>query len=105
MQPDVGKGAKNMFLHRNKPLFLDIRYYRHLLELSTKDQTPCKELVTGWPHCIVVKDASIHGIGLIIISNEKSCIPTVFRLAWPDCVQEFFRKGNIKIRIWEWQEY
>ena len=29
------------------------------------------------------------------MSEGKSCIPTVFCLAWPDDVNELFHKGNI----------
>ena len=49
----------------------------------------------GWPHYIGVKDASSHGIGGIIMGEEKACKPTVFRLAWPDDIKELFHKGNI----------
>ena len=56
----------------------------------------CKELVTGCPHYIGVKDASIHGIGGIIMGEEKVCIPTVFCIAWPDDIKKLFHKGNIK---------
>ena len=60
-----------------------------------KNPTPYKELVTGWPNYIGVKDTSSHGIGGIIIGKENACIPTVFRLAWPDDIKELFHKGNI----------
>ena len=29
------------------------------------------------------------------MGEGKSCIPTVFRLAWPDDIKELFHKGNI----------
>ena len=73
-----------------------IRDCHHLLELSTKNPTPCKELVTGWPHYIGVKDAYSHGIGGIIMGKGKACTPTVFCLAWPDDIKELFHKANIK---------
>ena len=80
----LGKEPKNIFLHQNKPLLSAISDCCHLLELSTKNPTPCKELVTGWPHYIGDKDASIHRIGVIIMGEGKACTPTVFCLAWPD---------------------
>ena len=89
----LGKDPNNFFLQCNIPLFSSIRDYRHLLEMSTKNPTPCKELVTGWPHYIGVKDASIHGIGGIIMGEEKSCIPKVFHLAWPEDIKD------LRIRI------
>ena len=64
--------------------------------MSTKNKTPCKELVTGWPHYIGAKDAYSHGIGSIIMGEGKSCIPIVFCLAWPYDIKELFHKGNIK---------
>ena len=78
---------KNIFLHRNKPLLSAIRDCRHLIELPTKNLTPCKELVTGWPHYIGVKGVSSHGIGGIIMSGGEACIPKVFRLSWPDDIK------------------
>ena len=63
--------------------------------MSTKNPTPCKELVKVWPHYIGVKDAYIHGVRGIIMGEGKSCIPAVFRLAWPDDIKEFFHKGDI----------
>ena len=91
----LGKEQKNTFLHPNKPLLSAIRDCRHLLKHSTKSPTPFKELVTGWPHYIRVKDASSHGIWGIIMGEGKACIPMVFRLAWPYGVKEFFPKGDI----------
>ena len=67
----LGKEPNNVFLQCNKPLLLAIRDCCHLLEMSTKNPTPCKELVTGCPHYIGVKDASSHGIGGIIMGEEK----------------------------------
>ena len=29
------------------------------------------------------------------MGEGKACIATLFRLAWPDDIKEFFRKGNI----------
>ena len=49
----------------------------------------------GWPHYIGVKDESSHEIGLIIMGDKKSCIPTVIRLVWPNDIKELFRKGGI----------
>ena len=91
----LGNEPKNIFLHRNKPLLSVICDCCHILETLTKNTTPCKELVTGWPHYIGVKDASSHVIGGIIMGEGKICIPTVFRLAWPENIKEFFHKGNI----------
>ena len=90
-----GNKPKNIFLHRNKPLFSAICDFRHLLKISTKNQTPCKELVTGWPYYIGVKDVSSHGIGGIIMGEGKAFVPTVFLLDWPDDINELFHKGKI----------
>ena len=48
----LGKDPKNIFLHRNKTIFLVIRDFRHLLKPPIKIPTPCKELVAGWTHYI-----------------------------------------------------
>ena len=78
----LGKEPKNISLQRNKPLLSAIRDCCHLIEMSTKNPTSCKELFTGWPHYIGLKDVSSHGIGGIIMGEGKSCIPTMFCLAW-----------------------
>ena len=91
----LGKEPNNIFLWQNKHLLSAIRDCRHLLELSTKIPTTCKELVTVWPHHIWFKGAYRHGIGAIIMGKGKACTPTVFRLAWPYDIKELFHKGNI----------
>jgi hypothetical protein len=35
-----------------------------------------------------VKDASLHGVGGVIVGDKKACIPTVFRLEWPDDIKQ-----------------
>ena len=67
----LGKDPNTVYLKRNTTLLSAIRYCHHLPEMSTKNPTPCKELVTGWPHYIGVKDESSHGIGGIIMGKEK----------------------------------
>jgi hypothetical protein len=52
------------------------------------------ELVIGNPHYIGVKDASIHGVGGIIVGDEKACVPTVFRLEWPQDIKDEVLKTN-----------
>ena len=87
----LGKELPNIFLHQNKPLLLDINDCRQLLKLSTQFPTTCKELVTGWPNYIGVKDESSNGIGGIITIEGKYCIPAVFCLNWPDDVKDLLR--------------
>jgi hypothetical protein len=67
---------------------------RRLLRESTAVPTPCKELVMGNPHYVGVKDASIHGVGGIIVGDEKACVPTVFRLEWPQDIKDEVLKTN-----------
>ena len=49
--------------------------------------TLCKELVAGWPDFVGVKDASGHGVGGIIVGENKACAPTLFRFEWPDDIK------------------
>ena len=44
----------------------------------------------GWPHYIGVKDASSHGVGGITVGEDKDCVPTVFRFAWLEDIQELY---------------
>ena len=83
----MGKDPKVTFLHRNKYLLSTILGCYHLLEMSTKNPTPCKELVTVWPHYIGVKDVSSHEIGGIIMGKEKAFISTVFCFDFPGDVK------------------
>ena len=91
----LGKEPNNVFLQCNKPLLSAIRDCCHLLEMSTKNPTPCKELVTECSQYRGVKDTSSHGIGGIIMGEGKECIPTVFHLACPEDIKELFHKDDI----------
>ena len=84
-----------MYLNSNKPLLYDIQDGRHLLKISTEFPTPFKELVTGWSHYIGVKYALSHGVGGIIVGEDKACVPMVFRFAWPQGIQELYYKEVI----------
>eukprot|EP00956_Cyclotella_meneghiniana_P036315 scaffold124074_cov23-Cyclotella_meneghiniana.AAC.1 len=48
----------------------------------------------GPPDYIGVKDASIHGVGGVIVGQGKACLPTVFRMEWPDWVKQEVLKTN-----------
>jgi hypothetical protein len=48
----------------------------------------------GEPDFVGVKDASIHGVGGIVIGDKKECIPTVFRLEWPEDIKNEVLKTN-----------
>lgn len=48
----------------------------------------------GNPHYVGVKDASIHGVGGIIVGDEKACVPTVFRVEWPEDIKEEVLQTN-----------
>ena len=41
-----------------------------------------------------IKDASIHGGGGIIIGEGKPCVPTVFRMEWPQDIKDEVLKTN-----------
>ena len=73
----LGKDPPNIFLHQNKSLLSAIHDCRQLLTLTTKFPMTRKELVTGWPHYIGVKDASSNRIGGIITGGGKQFIPAV----------------------------
>ena len=49
--------------------------------------TKCSELVAAWPDFVGVKDASGHGVGGVIVGENKQCVPTVFRYEWPDDIK------------------
>jgi hypothetical protein len=83
-----------VYLHRNKKLFHAVKDCRTLLREATARPTKCSELVMGAPDFVGVKDASIHGVGGIVIGENMACVPTVFRMEWPDWVKEEVLKTN-----------
>ena len=76
-----------VFLHRNPLLRQAISDCRTLLRESTLHPTECKELIAAWPDYVGVKDASGHGVGGVIVGENKACVPTVFRYEWPDDIK------------------
>ena len=61
---------------------------RCLLQESTLAPTKCAKLVSGWPDFVRVKDASKHGVGGCIVGKSNSCVPTIFRIEWPDDIKQ-----------------
>ena len=73
-----------VYLHNNQHLLQAIKDIRTLLRESTTRPTKCTELVSDWPDFVGIKDASGHGVGGIIVGENKACPPTVFRFQWPE---------------------
>lgn len=67
-----------VYLHKNKALLQVTQDCRDLLREATKSPTPCKELVMGATDFVGVKDASLHGVGGIVVGDKEACVPTVF---------------------------
>ena len=86
---------RRVHLHRNRDLQAAVRDCRAFLRDSLKAPTPCRELVPMWPSFVGVKDASGHGVGGVIFGEEGECVPTVFRLEWPEEVKALFVSGVI----------
>ena len=78
---------QSVYLHRNKHLQQAVADCRTLLRESTTAPTKCAELVAAWPDFVGVKDASGHGVGGVIVGENKACVPTVFRFEWPDDIK------------------
>jgi hypothetical protein len=83
-----------VYLHRNKKLFHAIKDCRTLLREATSRPTKCSELMMGNPDFVGVKDASVHDVGGIIIGESMACVPTVFRMEWPQWVKDEVIKTN-----------
>jgi hypothetical protein len=83
----LAKRPPTVALGRNKALLQAIRDCRTILREATTHPTPCKELVPAWPDFVGVKDASKHGVGGVIVGENKACTPTVFRVEWPQCIK------------------
>ena len=76
-----------VYLHKYAGAVDALRACRTMLRESTALPTKCKELVMGTPEFIGTKDASIHGVGGVIVGNTKECVPTVFRFEWPSDIK------------------
>jgi hypothetical protein len=85
-----------VFLHHNKALHQAMKDCRTLLRETSVRPTPCRELVMDEPDFVGVKDASLHGVGGIIVGHRKACRPTVFRLEWPQDIKQAVLNTNAK---------
>jgi hypothetical protein len=83
-----------VYLHHNQALHNTLKDCRTLLHEATQRPTPCQELIMGEPDFVGIKDASIHGVGGIIVGHLKSCLPTVFRLKWPPDIKQAVLNTN-----------
>ena len=90
----LGKEPPVVYLQRSKSLLLCIEDARRLLRESGKRPTPCSQLVMGEAGYVGVKDASVHGVGGVIVGHKKACTPTVFRMEWPQDIKEEVWKTN-----------
>ena len=80
----LAKQPPMVYLHRNAPLREAVVDCRTFLRESVATPTRCRNLITAWPDYVGIKDASRHGVGGIIIGENKTVPPTVFRFRWPD---------------------
>ena len=77
-----------IYLQRNKWLYDTISAIRTFLRDTACTPTKCKQLVPGYPHFIGIDDSSGHGVGGIVVGEVDACIPTVFRLEWPQSIRD-----------------
>jgi hypothetical protein len=79
----LSKEPAHVYLHSNANLYNAVRDCRAFLRDTIGSPTRCKNLVTGWPDYVGITDASGHGLGGVIIGENKAVPPVVFRLQWP----------------------
>jgi hypothetical protein len=72
-----------VYLHTNPNLKNAVLDCRTFLRDTISTPTKCRNLVTGWPDYVSITDASGHGLGGVIIGENKEVPPVVFRLQWP----------------------
>lgn len=80
-QPDF------VFLGQNMQALHAIHDGRVLSWEATALPIKCRELVVDWPNYIGVKDALVHGVGGIIVGENKEYRPTVFCIEWHDNIK------------------
>jgi hypothetical protein len=87
MQCNSAKTPTVHFSLQKKALLQAIWDCRSLLREANQTPTKCFKLVMGDSDFVGVKDASTHGVGGVIVGDKKACIPTVFRLEWPNDIE------------------
>jgi hypothetical protein len=84
----LSKAPKVVFLQRNHTLYTALEDCRRFLQESVSKPTKCSNLVHGWPDYIGVTDASKEGVGGMIVGENSSLPPVVFRFQWPEAIRE-----------------
>jgi hypothetical protein len=79
----LAKQPPIVYLHKNTNLYYAVKDCRTFLHDTIGSPTKCRNLVTGWPDYVGITDASGHGLGGVIVGENKEVPPTVFRLQWP----------------------
>ena len=79
----LAKQPALVYLHSNANLYNAVLDCRTFLRDTISAPTKCRNLVTGWPDYVGITDASGHGLGGVIIGENKEVPPIVFRLQWP----------------------
>ncbi len=82
----VAKAPATVFVSRNDTLKNAIADCHTFLRETISRPTYCKNLITGWPDYVGITDASAHGVGGVIIGENKEVPPIVFRAQWPTCI-------------------
>ena len=77
-----------VYIRKNSPLWRSVKYLHAIIKESQREPTHCAELVTGAPHFVGICDAAKEGAGGVILGEQDSCVPTVFRLEWPQEVRD-----------------
>ena len=86
----LAKQPSIVYLHKNDNLCNAVKDCRTFLRDTISSPTKCRNLVTGWPDYVGITDASGHGLGGVIVGENKNVPPIVFRLQWPPDIS-----GNI----------
>ena len=79
----LAAAPKVVLLHTNAQLRNAVRDCRTFLRETISNPTKCRNLVPAWPDFVGITDASSHGLGGVIIGENKAVPPIVFRLQWP----------------------
>jgi hypothetical protein len=81
------KQPQFIYLACNETLCQSIEHIRTLLRDSTLTPMRCRKLVIAWTDFIGVCNASSHGVRGVILGENSTCTPTVFRYEGPDKIQ------------------
>ena len=98
----LAKDVKYHRLNKDSPLTLALEDALLIFQLVTDNPTPIQQVVPQEPEVIIFVDAYKSGAGGTIYCTSEGLTPLIFRIPFPDEVQQMLEKqlkGNKNVTI------